>query len=202
MRRELFAIGSNDSPEFVKMVETIVAGRLEGNLSRQVEAIKIDNWFDHKWLNFLGTMTPYRIAVWTSELTTPPFAPKRIVQGRLYEFTGLEYKWAGNLRLPTHIKSGGVRSGRGPVPMEGDSKLFVWMSSNTKSNDRGSMMVYDIVGKQQDSWYCSFVKGESWKLERCKGTSRTVVDFYLSRGDLKLLGFHFPRCGIRPNQAR
>ena len=54
------------------------------------------------------------------------------------------------------------------------------------------MMVHDLVGEQKDSWYCSFSKAGAWKLDRCKGTSRAVMEFFRNRGQGIDLGFGVP----------
>ena len=46
--------GGNDASEFLALVTRAVSGELEAEPVQEVFMIRIDNWFDHKWLNFSG----------------------------------------------------------------------------------------------------------------------------------------------------
>ena len=39
-----------------------------------------------------------------------------------------------------------------------DSAVLVWFSSNTKQNLRGSVMLYEVMGREVNSWYAGFEK--------------------------------------------
>ena len=43
----------NDDPEFVDLVKHVIAGCVNNDeFPRTIIVIKLDNWFDHKWLGF------------------------------------------------------------------------------------------------------------------------------------------------------
>src|SRR5829696_2437383 len=44
----------SDDPEFVELVKHVIAGCVHDGFPRTIIVIKIDNWFDHKWLGFSG----------------------------------------------------------------------------------------------------------------------------------------------------
>lgn len=191
MRRgRLFSRGNGDASEFVDTVESIVRGRLLGEPTKAVYALKLDNWFDHKWLNFVGTIYP--ISIWSGKLRIPPFVPERIIETRKYVWSPESERYDCRDAEVVHEGPLGVTEllNKFIAPLADGSGLFVWMSGNTLSNGRGSLMVYDIVGDQQDSWYCGFTeKNGCWKLGRCQGTSPTVVEFFQEKGESEDLGF-------------
>jgi hypothetical protein len=45
---------SNDDSEFMQLVGSAVSGELEAKPVQEVFLIRINNWFDHQWLNFSG----------------------------------------------------------------------------------------------------------------------------------------------------
>ena len=47
-------IKQRDDPEFVELVKHVIAGCVNDEFPRTIIVIKIDNWFDHKWLGFSG----------------------------------------------------------------------------------------------------------------------------------------------------
>lgn len=188
MRSTFFPSAESDCSDFMDLVERVVAGRLRGQPSQNVHAIKVDNWFDHKWLKFLGTFgSGFKLALWTKEdLVVPPFAPDRIVSSRRYRYwiDFDEYCWQDSpaIHRPWAVPARVPEVSTMPLAEE-ESGLFAWVSGNTIKNGRGCLMVYDIMGKQRDSWYCGFVKAASgWRLEKCKGTAPTVVNFYAEHG--------------------
>jgi hypothetical protein len=47
-------VGETDDPRFIELLSFAVRGVFESSKPEQVWLIQIDNWFDHKWLNFSG----------------------------------------------------------------------------------------------------------------------------------------------------
>ena len=81
-----------DDPQFVDLVRWIISAELELKPVQEIIVIRIDNWFDHKWLDFSGIG---RVAFGTyydfptpdraldefrqRKKTFPPFSPKRVI---------------------------------------------------------------------------------------------------------------------------
>ena len=195
MQKRIFAQGEFDCPDFLDMVEQLLTGRLCDQPTQNFYIVKVDNWFNFKWLNFLGTVgKTFKIAVWTGNLRIPPFAPDRILQSRRFRYSDEDHEYESDSEPVIHREWGDPQElwKRHIAPLAEESGLFAWVSGNTKVNGRGWLMVYDISGEQQDSWYCGFVKsGTGWKLDRCRGTSPTVVNFYSQRGEGSQLSFRY-----------
>jgi hypothetical protein len=72
--------GGNDASEFLALVTRAVSGELEAEPVQEVFMIRIDNWFDHKWLNFSGIgRVPFG---WNTGMSYNPDALKDFVKAR------------------------------------------------------------------------------------------------------------------------
>ena len=58
----------------------------------------------------------------------------------------------------------------------GRSAVFVWFSSHSAVNGRGSVMAYTVCSRHVDAWYAAFSDIASWRLARVKGISRLEID--------------------------
>jgi hypothetical protein len=175
-------IKPNDDPQFVELVSRMISGIVTDKFPEEIFVTHIDNWFDHKWLNFsgigrVGFFGTYRDTAldpsWQDKITFPPFSPKRIIE-KYYtkrDETGdfpplvkshyLHPKWRASSCENLHKR----------VADYADSALFVWFSSNTNSNGRGSIMVYEARGGVY-TWYISLSKSEEWGVVNTKGITR------------------------------
>ena len=52
----------NDDPEFVELVKHVIAGCVNDGFPSTIIVIKIDNWFDHKWLGY-RKQQPYKASL-------------------------------------------------------------------------------------------------------------------------------------------
>lgn len=53
MKTEILTNPSDD-PQFVGLLTRIISKLVNASFPEQIFVMKIDNWFDHKWLNFSG----------------------------------------------------------------------------------------------------------------------------------------------------
>jgi hypothetical protein len=60
------------------------------------------------------------------------------------------------------------------------SCVFVWFSSNTLADRRGSLMIYRVNGRIITSWYSSFSCDVDWRLVRTEGISRQHLTGWLA----------------------
>jgi hypothetical protein len=173
-----------DHPEFVALVETILSRLDVGYSPDQVFIIRVRGWFDHKWLNYSGRgSVPFdspfpdhpQVALdefFKDQITFPPFTPKRILSQERWVYNDQESqnrlphkrryeRSAMNLhrRVKDHSKSG----------------IYVWYSSETDKNRRGSVMVYHAHDGYVNTWYSSFLYADSWRLDQTKGIDRDFV---------------------------
>jgi len=174
-----------DDPEFIALIERIAARVFNRGNYEEVFIIEIKNWFDHKWLKFSGIgRVPFRNILdsqpqvvldefFQEKITFPPFTPNRILRQQ-------RHHW-GELKPRYHVHDTNQRQHSSwnlqkRVTEYATSAVFVWFSSATKSNDRGSLMVYEVHAKSVSAWYVSFRKAAGWILDRTKGIPREKVE--------------------------
>src|ERR1041385_3563398 len=138
---------STDDPEFIELVERIAAHTFKRGKYDEVFIVAIKNWFDHKWLKFSGIgRVPFdsvrdshpQVALdefWQEKITLPPFTPNRVLRQQWHP--------AKELRRPRPVHDTENREHscwnlQRRVAQYASSALFVWFSSGTKRNDRGS----------------------------------------------------------------
>jgi hypothetical protein len=187
----------NDDPQFVELVSQIVSTLVNDSSPEQVFVMKIDNWFDHKWLKFsgigrvgYGSFGDILIDVDTAldefsqdQITFPPFSPRRVIEQ--YYFLRDE---RGDYLFPTRAPL--VHRRRLAPSSENlhkrvtdfaESAIFVWLSSNTKSNRRGSIMVYEVKDSKVHTWYVGLSKEEGWRILQTKGITREEIQSLIER---------------------
>src|SRR6188508_2895229 len=64
----------NDDAEFLLLVQRIASGAISALELGEVYLVRIDNWFDHKWL---GWRSPWRHKQ-IEKLRIPTFTPNRV----------------------------------------------------------------------------------------------------------------------------
>ncbi len=65
---------------FVAIVEQILINTLQLYQPAKVYVVQIDNWFDHKWLEFDSNSNDSDELGWRAKLMLPPFEPSRVVR--------------------------------------------------------------------------------------------------------------------------
>ena len=172
-----------DDRRFLALVSRII-----DSVPRDIQVlfvIRVDNWFDHKWLRFSGNgRVPFSHfkdnhpgvaldAFWQDKLTFPPFSPKRILsQWRQVREGATWTKCWAHPQVFGHSSANLQRR----VTDVSDSLAAIWFSSRTEDNGRGCIMEYDSRGGEPEAWYASFrLSGPSWHLDRVKGTDRERV---------------------------
>ena len=152
----------NDDPEFVELVQRLIAGCIDDSFPNTIIVIQIDNWFDYKWLGFSGrgrvgfpfvlnldldtALDEFR----QDQITLPPFSPSRVIEEYYFqrEVTG-EYR-AREPLIYLHQKELAPSSQNlhKRIVDRFDSAVLVWFSSNTKQNLRGSVMIYEVKDRE------------------------------------------------------
>ncbi len=180
MKNKLFKIpiDESDSQGFVDIVNIISTSISEREGLNEVSIVKIRNWFDHKWLNYSGKaivpfesggLLPVNEALepkWKEKVTAPPFNPNRILWRKSYFIDGQKNsKFLNNL----HRNQSSEWNLQNRMANKSDMGLFIWYSSNSKINKRGSLMIYRTDFGKTTTWYASFEKRNNWKLIQTKG---------------------------------
>lgn len=177
----------HDDPKFYGKILVLLETLAKKHLPKYIYVIRISKWFDHTWLHFsgVGRVTsdagpPAETTLrefWQDKLTLPPFNPKQI--GDEYCFIKDEddeylrvfhHPWLHRRKLEPSSKNLNNRMERLT-----DSGLFVWFSSQTMANKRGSIMVYSIDGGEITTWFCSVNLHKDFAVEKVKGVDRNLV---------------------------
>ena len=158
----------NIDHHFLAMVEQILNNTLQFHRVAEVYVVQIDNWFDHKWLEFNSNKNDNDALGFRSKLNLPPFEPSRVLsQSYFYARPAAPMLYQTSSSNPLHI----LLSTRS-VGQICSSGVFVWYSYVDQRSDRGSLMVYLNNDGQGSAWYASFIKNPSWQVNKMKGISK------------------------------
>ena len=158
----------NINDPFVAIVERILNNTLQLTRPSIVYVVLIDNWFDHKWLEFNSNKIDNDSSGWRNKLVLPPFEPSRVLSQSCFHASAkapLLYEISSS--NPLHI----LRSHRSLAEIC-QSGVFVWYSYVGAKSDRGSLMVYLNDDGKGSAWYASFTKNPDWRVSKMKGISK------------------------------
>jgi hypothetical protein len=177
-----------DDRRFLDLVTRVI--RTAPTDTHELIVIRVDNWFDHKWLRFSGngrvTTDPAVQSVFPShpgvvlkefsqdKLTFPPFSPRRILSQTVW--TRQEDEATG---VPIHRRRRGhsARNLHRRVADYSESMIATWFSSRTEDNRQGCVMQYSVRAGKVDAWYASLrVHDPSWRVHLVKGIERGRVE--------------------------
>jgi hypothetical protein len=178
-----------DDPAFLGLIDRIIANLVRLERPGEVYLVHVDNWFDHKWLKFSGYgVVPFHGGTLTyhstikgfhqEKLTFPPFAPNRIVAQYFFcrmRNGNYEEQAPAHLVHPTRRQRSASNLHRRVADFS-MSALFLWYSSGSTANGKGSMLVYGVRKEELTMWYAGFTRGKRWNLDRVKGVSRQEVE--------------------------
>jgi hypothetical protein len=185
-----FRSDPTDDPEFIELVERISVRTFKQGDFDEVFIIEIKNWFDHKWLKFSGIgRVPFdsvrdshpQVALdefWREKITFPPFTPNRVLRQQRHPARELD---RGAPPHDTERRKRSCWNLQRRITQYAKSALFVWFSSGTKSNDRGSLMLYQVRDGSVSAWYASFRKVDRWVLHLTKGVTREEIEMLMER---------------------
>jgi len=190
MTPETFA-EPDDDPAFLACVDRLIAGLVEHHAPEEVYLVRIANWFDYKWLGFSGIgRVPFPgVSIHTAlgefrqeQVTFPPFTPNRVVTQHYFCRTthgDFEEQAPAHL-LHRTVREHSARNLQRRVADFSHSAVFIWFSSHSAANRRGSVMVYTVRSRQVDAWYAPLQHDVGWRLGRVKGVGRHEIESLLS----------------------
>ncbi len=173
-----------DSAEFMKKVQALVVGVPRDYEPARLYVIRIDNWFGPKWVRFAGKFSAgkhFYAGIHRVTLHVPPFVPKRVVAERV--FAGPTYDET-IARPPLHIDCASMLALTRRIADVDKEAAFIWFSSDSEAQQRGSIMVYLPVAalpppnrrdwrKRSGAFYMGFSKRQgSWEPAMLRGISR------------------------------
>jgi hypothetical protein len=182
------SILQGDSGEFMRKVQALVVGVARDYEPARLYVVRIDNWFGPKWMHFAGKFTAgkgFAIGVHKTTLHVPPFVPHRAVTERV--FVGPNYEEAV-VRPPLHIECTSELALTRRIADVDKEAAFVWFSSKSEVQKRGSIMVYLPAAsaptasrrdgpRRTGAFYIGFSQREGgWEPAMLRGVSRREVD--------------------------
>jgi len=181
-------IESGDANDFIISLNKIVGKFIDEKDINEICLIRIKNWFDHKWLNYSGkSVIEYRGGgglidsslnnEWREKITVPPFNPNRVLSELFFRIEPTDNKmFEKNL----HTKKDSNDNIHNRISAYTKSGMFVWYSSNTEINQKGSLMIYIVQADNIKTFYVSFVNNNGWKINQAKNISAAELENILS----------------------
>jgi hypothetical protein len=174
-----------DDPVFLTALNSMLANLVASYRPVDVHFIRIDRWFDHKWLGYSTKASPRarEYPVWEEKRMLPPFNPNRVLEQISYQRVGNGYQKNPDARLiHKPIRSRSSRNVQNRIPYT-ELGLFVWFSSDTAHLDYASVMGYAVKGIFMRRWFASFRKSDgAWKVRKVKGIAETMVQSWFPLG--------------------
>jgi hypothetical protein len=175
-----------DDPMFLNHIDTAISGSIEKRRPTDLYLIRVDNWFDHKWLNYSGRGRVRRKEFsaevcldhfWRDQLTFPPFTPKRIVSETYFCLTSKDYyqEQASSFRVHPRRLARSAKNLHRRVGTFSKSAVYIWFSCCSAATGRASIMLYESIDGSMATWYASLENRGRWMLGQVKGAPRESV---------------------------
>lgn len=169
-------IRERDACEFIKIINEIMHGLINKFQVNDVRLVRIKNWFDHKWLNYSGKSVVqfHGGAVvsdsalyneWREKVTVPPFNPNRVMSETFFRIQPTVNKLFEERLHKTKPSNDNIHN---PISKYTKNGLFIWYSSDTELNQKGSLMIYRVQRDIVSTFYASFDNNNGWKIRRTK----------------------------------
>lgn len=165
----------SDDLKFVESVAHAITTASELASSYQIIVVKIDNWFDQKWQGFAGKKLG-AIGIWaeTDDPVIPPFVPGRVLGQQFFRpdegFSEIDFSQSG-LRHDLHVTQNSENAERRKLAKVAPHSSVFWWSSNSKANNRGSLLGYVNQDETYWCWYLGFESDNQWRATRHAGLS-------------------------------
>ena len=168
-----------DSTVFVDKVRALAIGVARDYRPAHLYVIRIDNWFGPRWFHFSGKLHG-AFGIHKRKLTVPPFVPHRVVVERVFVGPTYEETLAQSL---LHVDCSSKHAMSRYVAEIDKDAAFLWFSSESKAQKRGSVMIYLPVSSDISGFYVGFSEGEEcWEPVMLRGVSRSEIVYLEERG--------------------
>ena len=172
----------NDDERFLALVSRIASTTIRDIRPTDVFVMRIDHWFDHKWLCFSGKVFPGLGVHKRKRLTLPPFMPDRVASHHSYTLDAGVASYRVASAPPLHRYQQSSDNLTRFIDRVSQSAVFIWFSGGTVGADQGSIMVYCVHDKSQSGWYASFRHTGDWRLHKVRGLSTSELTSIVERG--------------------
>ncbi len=169
----------NDDPRFVALANQLLDTTVTTCRPAEVCLIRIDQWFDAKWLKFSGKILGALGVYCNRWITIPPFHPNRVLSETHLSVAPESGAYVPSPAARLHIVQASAENLTRVISRVSPSAVFFWYSSSTVGLDRGSIMLYRTEQAEVFPWYASFHRTTEWKLDRHRGISPCEVQHLL-----------------------
>ena len=181
-------IESGDANDFIKSLNRIIEKLIDQFGINEVCLIRIKNWFDHKWLNYSGNsvvefpgggglIDSALNGEWREKITVPPFNPNRVLSELFFRIEPTDNKMFEKNLHKTKSSNDNIHN---RISNYTENGMFVWYSSNSEINQKGSLMIYIVQINDVKTFYVSFVNENNWKINQAKNISAKELENILS----------------------
>jgi len=170
----MITLTDNDDPRFIALASQLLDAAIRSDRPAEIFLIRIDGWFDAKWLNFSGKVLG-AVSVHKKQVTIPPFHPHRVLSESHFSADSESGAFVPTSAQPLHIAQPSAQNLTRSISRVSQSAVFFWFSSCTLSLDRGCTMLYRTNQDDVSSWYASFYRSPTWRLDRHRGISPTEL---------------------------
>ena len=170
----MITLTDNDDPRFIDLARRLLDAAITSDQPAEVYVIRIDQWFDAKWLKFSGKVLG-ALGVHCKQVTVPPFHPHRVVSESHFSVASDSGAFESTSAPLLHIAQPSAQNLTRSIVRVSPSAIFFWYSASTLDLDRGSTMLYRTNHDKVFSWYASFHRSPTWRLDRHRGISPTEV---------------------------
>jgi hypothetical protein len=159
-----------DDEEFLDLAGRLVGQAALQNGFQRLIVTHVDHWFGTRWLGFCGKLmgiAGVRNRWLTRDLAPPPFHPHRIHSVREFELTAAGYEYRKDVDWLHGARRSESNIGRSLF----SGIAYAWYSGDTRTVDRGAVMVYLVLMRRSAAWYAGFRKSPSWRLAQTRAIS-------------------------------
>ena len=172
-------IKTGDANDFIISLNKIIIGLVDKFQIKEICLIRIKNWFDYKWLNYSGkSVVEFRGGAglfdsslnneWREKITVPPFNPNRVLSELFFRTEQTDNKMFEKTLHTTKDSNDNIHN---RISKYTNNGLFVWYSSDTELNQKGSLMIYRVQNDNVETFYVSFENKNCWKVKQTKNIS-------------------------------
>lgn len=166
-----------DDPGFMDQVEWILHGCLSEYKPSEIYVTRIRDWFDYRWCYFSGKVLGALGVSNFSDLTLPPFVPKRVISQYHYDCVSPDLElYEQTDAQPLHIQQDSSANFQRFIRRTTNDGTLFWISSGSANSRRGSMMVYHVMPDLKFGWHVTFMKKAKWQIEKVTFISKPVIE--------------------------
>lgn len=162
----------DDAPEFIARAKAVINGMVRRYEPPALILVKINNWFDVKWLRFSGKMLG-AVPFHKYQLTLPPFVPNRVVLQRRFVAPLFQETDPGPSVHKKISSSNALTRWMADVP---GAPAIAWYSGKSEDTGHGAVMVYAPVLGRYVAWYAAWAREAAWQVKQARNIRRQELD--------------------------